>query len=92
MQNAEAIAAKYVWWKSPLEALANKTHFLAHVMTLGTLEDVQWMLANYREKELKEVLAAAPPGIFNGRSWYFWHLRLGVSEVPDLPRRRPPAQ
>lgn len=84
---AETMAAKYVWWKEPTEALQNKHHFLAQLMTLGTLEDVQWMVRSYREEELKEALEMAPPGIFNGRSWNFWHLRLGIAEVPELPAR-----
>jgi len=91
-QTAEAMAAKYVWWKPPRKALADKTHFLAQLMTLGTLEDVQWMMNNYREEELRQTLEVAPPVIFDGRSWCFWHLRLGLSEVPELPRRRLPIQ
>ena len=36
-----AVAARVVWFKPPREALAEPIHFLAHVMTYGTLEDVR---------------------------------------------------
>ena len=39
--------------------------------------------------DLRAVLRDPPVGIFNARSWSFWHLRLGFDAVPDLPRRRP---
>ena len=82
------LARKYVWWKPPAEALADLPHFLAHLMTYGTLEDVRWMLATYDRRALLAALDQAPPGVFNGRSWHFWHRRLGRTDVPPLPRRR----
>jgi hypothetical protein len=35
-----AVARRVVWFKEPDEALADKLHFLAHVMTYGTAEDL----------------------------------------------------
>ena len=40
--------------------------------------------------ELREVLDHAPPGIFNGRSWAYWNLKLGRTPAPPLPERRFP--
>ncbi len=85
---ARQMAAKYVWWKDPDEALGNQIHFLAQMMTMGTLQDVQWMCANFSEAKLIEVLNQAPPGVFNGRSWHYWHHRLGSAQVPVMPSRR----
>ena len=86
---ARQMAAKYVWWKDPDDALSNRVHFLAQMMTMGTLEDVQWMCANFSEANLIEVLNQAPPGVFNGRSWHYWHNRLGSGDqVPEMPSRR----
>lgn len=34
-----AVAERVVWFKPPAEALADPVHFLAHVMTYGTVED-----------------------------------------------------
>lgn len=86
----ERLAAKYVWWKEPAAALADQPHFLGMIMTYGTLEDVQWMVANFSEDELREAIEQAQPGVFNGRSWSYWHLRLGITERRELPKRRLP--
>lgn len=88
---ALAMATKYVWWKAPEAALADRAHFLSMLMTYGTLADTRWMLEHYPRAALVDALRNAPPGIFNGRSWYFWHLRLGVEPVGEMPRRRLPA-
>ncbi len=37
---------------------------------------------------LRAVLADAPPGVFDRRSWSYWHARFGIAPVPPLPRRR----
>jgi hypothetical protein len=89
-ETARQLAAKYVWWKAPDEALADQPHFLAMLMTYGTLEDTRWLLANYPPEALRDALRQAPSGIFNGRSWHFWHLKLGVEPVGPLPVRRLP--
>jgi len=36
-----AVAERVVWFKTPAEALADPVHFLAHVMTYGTVEDLR---------------------------------------------------
>ena len=82
------MAAKYVWRKDPPQALADFTLFIAQMMTFGTMGDTRWMLDTYRTSELRDVLRNPPPGIFNGRSWHFWHHKLGMLEVPDMPVRR----
>jgi len=84
----EAMARKYVWWKDPAEALADRTHFLARIMTWATWEDADFVLDTLGAEAFREALRHAPPGIFNGRSWAFWHLRLGLGEPPPLPQRR----
>ena len=84
------MARKYVWWQPPEETLADRKLFLAQLMTLGTVEDVRWMLAAASGDELRAVLRDPPVGVFNPRSWSFWHLRLGLNPVPVLPVRRLP--
>lgn len=86
----ERMARKYVWWKAPGEALAEEPHFLAMLMTYGTLEDVQWMLANFSAETLRHALSKAPPGVFNARSWHFWHAWLTVQPVGPMPTRSLP--
>jgi len=84
---ALGMAAKYVWWKEPPEALADFRLFIAQMMTFGTMGDTRWMLDTYRASELRHVLRNPPPGVFNGRSWHFWHHKLGMPSVPEMPVR-----
>ena len=84
------MASKYVWWQSPEDTLADRKLLLAQIMTLGTAEDVRWLLSVVSSDDLRAVLRDPPVGIFNARSWSFWHLRLGFDAVPDLPVRRLP--
>lgn len=87
MTDLEGVAARLVWWKRPAEALADPQRFLAQVMTYGTVEDLAVVQRHFPERAFREVLADPPPGVFDPRSWAYWHLRFGL-EAPELPRRR----
>jgi len=84
-------AHKYVWWKSPDDAAQMPAHVIAQVMNLGDYSDVEALLVEVGESVLREVLTHAQAGHFNARSWAYWHYRLGlaaVDQVPALPVRR----
>ena len=84
----EAVAARVVWFKPPAEALADPVHFLAHLMTYGTAEDLAAVREFVPREGLLEALEHAPPGIFDPRSWAYWNLVLaGRSPAPPLPVR-----
>lgn len=91
-RRATGIARKYVWWQPPQRTLADRRLFLAQVMTFGTVTDIRWLLSRISTSELRRVLRDPPVGIFNGRSWNFWHLRLGLTPIPALPARRLPQE
>jgi len=91
-RRAAAMARKYVWWQPPKRTLDDPRLFLAQVMTLGTVADIRWLLSRVSTSELRRVLRDPPVGIFNGRSWNFWHLRLGLTPTPPLPARRLPQE
>lgn len=88
---ALVLAQKYVWWKQPEETLAEPVLLAAQMMTLGTLDDVRWMLSCTSADELRAVLRDPPVGVFNGRSWTYWQRRLNGEPVPPLPTRTIPA-
>ena len=46
-----AVAKRVVWFKEPADALADPVHFLAHVMTYGTVEDLRAVEGEVGEKE-----------------------------------------
>ncbi|MCP5197907.1 MAG: hypothetical protein H6974_14150 [Gammaproteobacteria bacterium] len=85
-------AARYIWWKTPEEALRYPTRIIAQVMNIGTFDDTTELTQQFGEETLKQVLAQAEIGQFNGRSWAYWHYRLGITrpdqEVPPLPQQR----
>ncbi|MFO1187903.1 MAG: hypothetical protein U1E87_10910 [Alphaproteobacteria bacterium] len=82
------VAERVVWYKPPAEALADPIHFLAHVMTYGTLEDVRAVKSEVAPALWREALERAPAGIFDARSWAYWNLCLGREPAPPLPARR----
>ena len=86
----ERVASRLIWWKPPEEALESPNRFLAQVMTYGTVEDLAIARRHFPEAAFREVLAAAPPGVFDPRSWSYWHLVFGIEPVPELPRRELP--
>ena len=88
---ALSMAKKYVWWQSPERTLADGRLLLAQMMTLATADDVRWLLSVASSADLLCVLDDPPVGVFNRRSWAFWHLRLGRETIPALPVRRLPA-
>ena len=84
-------AQKYIWWKTPDEAVIYPQRVLAQVMNIGIWEDLCKLSQNFNKEELLDVLQNAEAGQFNSRSWHFWHYRLtdcAVGEVPALPVRR----
>ena len=84
-------AAKYIWWKTPEEAVVMPERVIAQVMNIGDYADVQALVSQVGDEVLREVLTHAEAGQFNERSWAYWHYRLGLSgvdHVPALPVRR----
>jgi hypothetical protein len=83
-------AQRYIWWKTPDEALGAPDRVVAQVMDIGDYDDVLELVHQTDEQYLKDVLLHAEPGQFNERSWNYWHYRLGlakVDQVPPLPSR-----
>ena len=85
------LAAKYIWWKTPDEALQQPERVVAQVMDIGDYDDVQMLAAQADEAYLREVLVKAEIGQYSARSWAYWHYRLGLAvpgQIPPMPRRR----
>lgn len=85
------LARKYVWWKAPEEALSFRRRLIAQVMEVGDHGDVLALAGAVGDGALRDALVRAGAGEFSARSWAYWHYRLGlarVDEVPPLPVRR----
>ncbi len=83
-----AVARRTVWFQDADEALADPLHLIAHVLTYGTYEDVAVLRRYVLDDELRYAVEHAPPGIFDGRSWAYWNLKIGRYPAPPLPSRR----
>jgi hypothetical protein len=87
----KSFAKKYIWWKTPEEAVEMPERVIAQVMNLGDWDDVCALARLVGDDVLRDVLAHAEIGQFNERSWNYWHYRLGlakeVGQVPPMPTR-----
>lgn len=90
MTELESLAARLVWWKPPAEALRDRAGLLARVMVFGTPDDLAVARRCFPDSDFRAVLAHPRPGIFDPRSWAYWHLVFGLQAPPDLPRRELP--
>jgi len=85
------LAARYIWWKTPDEAVRYPNRVIAQVMKIGDFDDVQELIQVAGEDRLRQVIQQAEAGQFNDRSWAYWHYRLGlaaIEQVPPLPVRK----
>jgi len=84
-------AQKYIWWKSVEEAIKQLGRVIAQVMNIGDFDDIQALEMLAGTELLKKILNEAEIGQFSSRSWSYWHYRLdlaAVDEVPAMPARR----
>ena len=78
-------ARAYVWWKSPEEAVLYPHRVITQVMNIGTFDDVQALSRQIGDDRFRDALLHAEAGEFNARSWHYWHYRLGLAELGDVP-------
>lgn len=84
------VAQHVIWFEPPEKALADPIRFVTYAMTYGTHQDMKVVRLYLSDDNLREALTYAPPGIFDPRSWAYWHLKLGQYPPPPLPSRRFP--
>lgn len=82
-----AVARRIVWFKPPAATLADDVFFLNFLMVYGTPEDLTVAKRRYDDDDYRRALRDALPGIFDARSWAYWHARLGMEPAPPRPVR-----
>ena len=87
-----AVARRVIWFESPERALANPARFMAYAFTYAMHSDMKILRRLLSDAALLEALGCAPPGIVDGRSWAYWHSKLGAWPPPAMPQRCLPAQ
>ena len=84
-----AVAGRVFWWGKPEDWLSDPARFAAQVMTYGDWNDTVLTLELLGESRFKEVLQNPPAGVFDIKSWIYWHNRFHMT-APPLPTRRFP--
>jgi hypothetical protein len=87
-QEMKDVARKVIWFEEPETALSDPVRFLTYAMTYAPYEDMVVIRRYVSDDDLREVLERAPPGIFDPRSWSYWHLKLDRYPAPEMPERR----
>ena len=82
-----AVARSMVWFKPPPATLADEVFFLNYLMVYGTAEDLAAARQRFDDDDFRRALRDALPGIFDARSWAYWHARLGLGPAPARPVR-----
>lgn len=76
---------KYIWWKTVEESMLMPERVIAQVMNIGDYTDVQELADQIGDTVLRQVLSNAQAGQFNERSWAYWHYRLELASVDEMP-------
>jgi hypothetical protein len=84
----KALARRMIWFEKPEQALADWIRLTAYTLTFGTLTDIRALRAHLSDDDLRKALDCAPPGVFDPRSWAYWHIKLNGKPAPALPVRR----
>ena len=83
------IAKRVFWWGDPEEWLGDAIRFAAQAMTYGDWDDTVAVWKILGDGLLRQVLHSPPPGVFDLKSWTYWHRRYNLA-VPPLPERKIP--
>jgi hypothetical protein len=83
------IAKRVFWWGDPEDWLDDAIRFAAQVMTFGDWDDTVAVWRILGDEVLRQVLRSPPPGVFDLKSWTYWHVRYNLP-VPPLPERKLP--
>ncbi len=89
MTSLADVARRVVWFKPPQETIEDEVFFLNHVMIHGFAEDIMEMRSHFDDDALRNALRNAHPGIWDARSWAWWHVILDLEPVSPLPVRFP---
>ena len=81
------LAERLIWWQRTEQSLHRPERLIAQAMAIGTSDDAGAIEAIFGIEAMRQILAAAPAGVFDPRKWDYWHLRFGYRRTPPLPTR-----
>ena len=84
------VAARAVWFKAPVDKQRDTVLFINNVKICWTPEAVTAMHRHFDDEQFRRILRNAYSGIFDARSWAYWHCAQWMNPTPPLPFRRLP--
>ncbi|HEX9046302.1 MAG TPA: hypothetical protein VF988_04690 [Verrucomicrobiae bacterium] len=81
------VAQRVFWWGQAEDWLSDTRRFVAQIMTYGDWDDTTLTLQLLGNNAFRDVLNDPPPGVFDPKSWTFWHRHYQL-DVPPLPKRK----
>jgi hypothetical protein len=84
------IAPRIIWFEPPEQAIADPARFLAYLMTFATADDLAFARLHVDADQFALALDHAPPGVMDGRSWWYWNAISGRYPPPPMPQRKIP--
>ncbi len=81
-------ALRCLWFEPAERSIKNTARLTAHILTYGNIEDVNALRTQLSDDDLAEALDKAPSGIYDARSWAYWHLVTGRRTPPPMPQRQ----
>jgi hypothetical protein len=81
------VARRVFWWGDAENWVQDELRLAAQVMTFGNFDDVRLTLRLLGDKTFVDALKSAPAGVFDPKSWTFWHAYYRLP-LPPLPARK----
>jgi len=63
------VAPRVVWFKTPVEAMADEAYFLTYALARGTMSDIRTVRHVIGDARIGRALDSAPPGLLTARQW-----------------------
>lgn len=79
----EAPLERLFWWKE--KSPPSPLRMAAQVMAFGNLDDIQTVRKLHGDRIFGEVLKNPPRGLFDPKTWVFWHKKLKITPIPPFP-------
>jgi len=76
------------WWRGAEHISPERC--AAQVMVMGGWSDVAEVRSRFGDDIFVKVLRNPPRGLFDARSWTFWHKKTGMVPAPPLPEQPTP--
>lgn len=76
--------SRHIWWADHTDI---PERLIARIMVMGTWEDILACAQRYGQEGFAKVLDNPPRGLFDAKSWNFWHKKMGRIPVPPLPKQ-----